>query len=148
MSIDLNDLQNESSTIQDGNSKNQKNYNWSLLRSWGNSNQVFISSTIASLKKRINNAMSTSTDTEVTDARGSYSNLKSRLDAEDSTLLFLSDSGNTVDEVQTIRITDLTTSSTNLKYSVSSAATIDVNKRSQGLETTTVSSISTLEVGD
>ena len=148
MSIDLNDLQNEISTIQDENSKNQKNYNWALLRSWGSSNQTFISSTISSLKARVNNAMSTSTDTEVTDARGSYSNLKSRLDAEDSTLLFLEDSGNTVDEVQTLRITDLTTSSTNLKYSVSSTATTDVNKRSQGLEITTLSSVLTLEVGD
>lgn len=150
MTVDLNNLQNEPSTIQDENSKNQKNYNWQLLRQWGNQNQVEINNVLVNLKNRVSKSMGTSSNSEITDARTNadgtvFNNLKERLDNDDETLFHIEDSGNTDSSAETCRISDLTTSSTSLKYSVSSTASTDVNPRSQGLIITSLAKISTFE---
>lgn len=151
MTVDLNNLQNEPSTIQDENSKSQKNYNWQLLRQWGNQNQVEINNVLANLKNRVSKSMGTSSNSEITDARTNadgtvFNNLKERLDNDDENLFQIEDSGNTDSSAETYRISDLTTSSTSLKYSVSSTATTDVNPRSQGLIITSLAKISTFEI--
>lgn len=151
MTVDLNNLQNEPSTIQDENSKNQKNYNWQLLRQWGNQNQVEINNVLVNLKNRVSKSMGTSSNSEITDARTNtdgtvFNNLKERLDNDDKTLLHIEDSGNIDSSAQTYRISDLTTSSSSLKYSVSSTASTDVNPRSQGLIITSLAKISIFKV--
>ena len=150
MSVDLSQIKDESTLLQGKLTKEQHNWNWELLRQWGVSNQTDLDTLVSSLKTRIENTIGTDSSAEVISARTNadgttFSNLKARLDDDDKNALHFGEQSGTVDEAQTIRISDLTISSSKIKYTVKETKTTNSNQRSQGLVVTKLANISILE---
>lgn len=150
MSVDLSQLKDELTLLQGELTKEQHNWNWGLLRQWGVSNQTDLETLVSSLKTRIENAVGVDSSTEIISARTNadgttFSNLKARLDDDDKNALHVGEQAGTIDEAKTIRILDISTSSSKIKYTVEETLNTDCNPRSQGLVITKLVHISVLE---
>lgn len=150
MSVDLSQLKDELTLLQGELTKEQHNWNWELLRQWGVSNQTDLETLVSSLKTRIENAVGVDSSTEIISARTNadgttFPNLKARLDDDDKNALHVGEKAGTIDEAKTIRISDISTSSSKLKYAVEETLTTNCNPRSQGLVITKLAHISVLE---
>jgi hypothetical protein len=127
------DLKDEPTTFQNENAYEQKNYNWAQLRSYGPYLASFITNSFADYDTHLNNLISgVSQPSEVVDARLSsdgttYATLKSRLDNIENTKTSYVDSAELDDVAQTIRLTDISATSSPIRI-VSSVVLSTTNK--------------------
>lgn len=144
------DLKDEPSAFQDESAYEQKNYNWSQLRSYAPYLNSFITTTFADYDTRINNLISgVSQPSEVVDARLSadgtaYSTLKAHLDNIEETKTSYID-GTELDVAQTIRLTDLSDASLPIRIASSTVLSAKNTDTGEGLVIMPTASLSITE---
>ena len=127
------DLKDEPSAFQDESAYEQKNYNWAQLRSYAPYLASFITNSFADYDTRLNNLISgVSQPSEVVDARLSadetpYPTLKAHLDNIENTKTSYVDGAELDNVAQTIRLTDISATSSPIKI-VSSEVLSTTNK--------------------
>lgn len=145
------DLKNEPSAFQDESAYEQKNYNWAQLRSYAPYLASFITNSFADYDARINNLISgVSQPDEVVDARISsdgttYATLKAHLDNIEETKTSYVDGTELDDVAQTIRLTDLSATSSPIHIASSVVLSTTNTDTGEGLVIMPTASLSITE---
>jgi hypothetical protein len=145
------DLKDEPSAFQDEFAYEQKNYNWAQLRSYAPYLVSFITNSFADYDVRINNLLSgVSQPEEVVDARISsdgttYATLKAHLDNIEETKTSYVDGTELDDVAQTIRLTDLSATSSPIHIASSVVLSTTNTDTGEGLVIMPTASLSITE---